>query len=555
MKEFKKDALYFIPLGGSEQFGMNMNAYICNDEILVVDCGIGFADERFPGIEILLPDTAFLEARQKHITGLIVTHAHEDHIGAVARLWKRFKCPVYASPFTAEILIRKFDEEGITNPDIRIVKPMSTVQIGGFKTQFVPVAHSIPDACALIIETPLGRVVHSGDWNLDPNPVTGKPTNPQPFRDAGKAGVLAYIGDSTNAEVDGTAGSESCVADGLASEFKLCEGRIFVTLFSSNIGRVISIARAAQKSGRKVGVVGRSLHRMIEAARSCGYMKGIPDFIDEDDIQYQDKDKIVVIVTGSQGEFRAALARIARGEFREINVQRGDTVIFSAREIPGNERQINEVKNNLSATGVRIITPRDTDNKIHVSGHPCRDEIREMFQWVKPQIVVPVHGERTQLDAHARLAREAQIKHVIVPNNGSVIQLAPAQPAIIDHVETGMLAVDQQRIISADHRSIVERRKLQYTGVIHVSLLMDKKGKIKGEPVMETLGLFDLQNPKERRAEDRLYEEIFDVVDNLPHDKLQDIEFVEDKIGIALRRSVKNMLGIRPKTTVHVLVV
>ena len=330
MKKFKKDALYFIPLGGSEQFGMNLNVYIHDGQLLIVDCGLGFADERFPGIDLLLPDTAFLEKRQKNIAGLIITHAHEDHIGAVARLYNRLKCPIYASPFTAEVLRRKLDEENVRKAEIIVVEPNNTVDIGAFNTKFIPVAHSIPDAVALLIKTPLGQVVHSGDWNLDPSPITGSATDAAAFKAAGKEGVLAYIGDSTNAQVDGTAGSESSVAEGLVSEFKHCEGRIVVTMFSSNIGRVISVARAAQKAGRKVAVIGRSLVRMVEIATQCGYMKDVPDFIDERDIQSQDKDKIVVMMTGSQGEFRAALARASRGDHRNIKLKRA-TRLYSPR--------------------------------------------------------------------------------------------------------------------------------------------------------------------------------------------------------------------------------
>ena len=550
---FADEGLFCIPLGGSEQFGVNLNAYVSNGDMLAVDCGIGFADERFPGIDILLPDPSFIEENREDLKAVIITHAHEDHIGALAYVWERLRCPVYCSPFTAAVLRKKFEEQNIRDADIDVVEAGDEVQIGSFKVQFVSVSHSVPDTCSLIIETPLGRVVHSGDWNLDPAPVTGKPTDRKSFKNAGKAGVLAYIGDSTNAEVNGRSGSEADVAVGLEAEFRKCEGKIAVTIFSSNIGRVISILKAAQACDRQVGVIGRSLHRMIGCARDCGLLEGLLDFISEDDFGLIPDDKLVVIVTGSQGEYRAALSKISRGDFRNFGLQKRDTVIFSARAIPGNEAAINQVKNNLSAGGVNIITPRDTKNTIHVSGHPCRDEIAEMFQWLRPQVVVPVHGERVQLDAHAEFARECQVPQTLVPSNGSVIRLAPGAPEIIDHIETDVLAVDQKRIIKATHQSIAARRKLQYTGAVHVSLALSARGELLAEPQFETLGLIDIDNPGEEQIEDRLADEILALLEDLSFEDLQDDHFVSEELRIGVRRFCDHTLGIKPKTTVHVL--
>ncbi len=544
--------LYFIPLGGSEQFGVNLNVYECDGELLAVDCGIGFADERFPGIDLLLPDPAYLEERRKKLKGLIITHAHEDHVGAVAYLWKRLKCPIYTGEFTAAVLREKFKEENI-KAKITVVEGNKAVNIGGFDVQFVPVAHSVPNTMSLIIETSYGRVIHSGDWNLDPDPIVGRPTDPRPFQAAGEKGVLAYIGDSTNAGVKGRAGSESEVETGLAEEFKACKGKIAVTVFSSNIGRVISITRAARDVGRSVCVIGRSLHRMIGCARECGYMNDVPDFIDEEDLGYLENDKVVMIVTGSQGEYRAALAKMARGDHPVGNFKTGDTVIFSARAIPGNERLINEVINNLVAAKVNVITPYDTKNVIHVSGHPCQDEITDMLQWVKPAMVIPVHGERQQLEAHADLARECQIENVIVPSNGTVIKLAPGKGEKVDHVETGLLAVDQKRIIGADHGSISQRRKLQYTGVVHLALAVNKKGALVGEPKLETVGLIDDRENGEIQIEDNLYEEILDILDDMKPEDLRDDHFIEEELRIGIRRFVVHVLGIKPKTTVQVI--
>ena len=548
-----KNAFYFIPLGGSEQFGVNLNVYAHNNEYLAVDCGIGFADERHPGIDLLLPDPEFLETRRDMVQGLIVTHAHEDHVGAVAHLWHRFECPIFCSAFTAEILRAKFKDLDGRAPDIEVIEPYDEIEIGSFTVLFVPVSHSIPDTFSLCIRTKLGQVLHSGDWNLDPSPVVGAATSADDFKALVKEQpMLAYIGDSTNAEVDGRSGSESNVEDGLFNEFEKCHGKIIVTTFSSNIGRVLNIYRAAKRAGREVGVIGRSLHRMIAAAHNCGMLSGV-DFVSEEDMGFLPDDRLVVIMTGSQGEGRAALSKLARGDLKFFSIKPSDTVIFSARTIPGNEKDINAVKNNLSGAGIKVITPRDTDQIIHVSGHPCRDEIADMYQWIRPQTVIPVHGERMQLEAHAEFAQACQVPNTVIPNNGSVIQLAPGTPKIVDHIETGLLAVDQKRIISADHRSIAARRKLQYTGFIHISLVLNGQGKLLADPKIETEGLIDEDLPQERRIVDSMLNEIEDILDDMSAHDLMDDHFVSEELRIGLRRYGHHVFGVKPKTTVHVL--
>jgi len=550
---FEKDSLYFVPLGGSEQFGVNMNVYISGGKFLVVDCGMGFADERFPGIDLVLPDPEFLEQNREKIAGLVITHAHEDHIGAVAYLWKRLQCPIYTTRFTGAVLRVKLNDHGVHKVPVNVVKPNEQIDLGPFGLTFIPVSHSVPDTCSLLIETPEGNVLHSGDWNLDPKPVVGQKINEEDFKKAGQKNIIAYVGDSTNAEVPGRAGSESEVEKGLETEFRKCKGRVAVTIFSSNVGRIISIVRAAQKCGRRVAVVGRSLHKMIDAAMECGYLRDVPHFLDEDEVEDVPPSELVMIVTGSQGEFRSALARLARGEHQSFALKRGDTVIFSARSIPGNERAVNDVKNNLSGAGVYIITPSDTDSIIHVSGHPCRDEIAEMYQWVRPQTVIPVHGERVQLEAHAAFARQCQIPNVIVPSNGTIIKLAPGRPVVVDHITTGLLAVDQKRIISIDHGSISDRRKLQFTGAVHLSLVLDAKGMLKGEPKLDTVGLIDQELSGERKLEDSLYNEIMDILEDMADEDLTNNHFVEEELRIGIRRFFVHTLGFKPKTTVHVL--
>lgn len=549
-----EEGLFFCPLGGSEQFGINLNLYICNGEILAIDCGIGFADERFPGIDLLLPDVSLLETYKDDLKGLIITHAHEDHIGAVPYLWERLQCPIYTGRFSAAVLRKKFEEVNFRNTPVHTVEAGQSIHVGSaFQANFVPVSHSIPDTCSIILNTPHGRVVHSGDWNLDPAPVVGDPTNPKPFQKAGSEGVLAYIGDSTNAEVSGRAGSEGDIEQGMAELFKNCSGRIAVTIFSSNIGRVKSIARAAKQAERDVGIIGRSLHRMIGAAYECGFLDDLPEFVPEEDLECLPKDKMVAIVTGSQGEYRSALAKIARGEFSNFKLEKGDTVIFSARAIPGNERHINNVKNNLSAAGVHVITPESTSSKIHVSGHPCRDEIADMLSWVRPRYLIPVHGERKQLDAQAELSRACQIEQAIVPCNGSVIRLAPGTAEIVEDIPTEILALDQKRIVPASHQSIVARRKLQYTGALHLSLVLDVKGEVMGRPRLNTVGLIDEDCNQDAKILERLENEILAVLEDMTWEERLDDHFVEEELRICLRRFIVHLLGMKPKTTIHVL--
>ncbi len=547
------DGLYFIPYGGSEQFGVNFNLYAYQRQWLAVDLGMGFADHRFPGIDLIFPDPSFLAARRSDLAGLIITHAHEDHIGAVPYLWPRLRCPVYCSPFTAEVLRRKLGEaRDSRGMKIVEVHPGDPVSIGPFTVHFVPVAHSIPESASVIIETDEGRVVHSADWNLDPAPVIGKPTDSKVFKAWGEKGVLAYVGDSTNAAVKGRAGSEADVEKGLEAVFSRCKGRIAVTTFSSNIGRIQSICRAAEACERSVAVMGRSMNNMVGAARECGYLNDLQDLVSEEEIDTLPADRQVLILTGSQGEARAALSRIAHGERSSMKLGRGDTVIFSARAIPGNEKDIDNVKNALVAGGVEVISPGDVEETIHVSGHPYRDEIADMYSWVRPETVIPVHGERLQLEAQADLARKCQIKNVIVPSNGSVIRLAKGQAEVIDHIDTDVLVLDGQRLMPADHASIRARRKLQYTGAIHASVVLDGRGDVAADPQVTTLGLIDRDDPEEKQLEEDMLGEIEDILADMEPADRRDDHAVHEEVRIGLRRMANLLLRIRPKVTIHV---
>jgi ribonuclease J len=545
--------LHFIPFSGSEEFGVNFNAYTIDGKWLAIDCGIGFAGHRFPGIDILLPDPAFLEARAKDLVGLIITHAHEDHIGAVAYLWKRLGCPIYCSGFTAEILkLKMADIPGNDRAKIHVVRPGDKIKLGPFTCEFLAVAHSIPDALAVGVETAVGRVLHSGDWNMDPTPTLGDITDETVFRAYGDKGVLAYVGDSTNSDVPGRTGSEADVEKGLSDLFPEIEGRIAITLFASNVGRVRSICKAAKANKRKVVLMGRSLHRMVGAAMECGYLRDIPEFVDDRDMGKIRDENLVILMTGSQGETNAMLSRVARGEHPFMTLNKGDTVVFSARPIPGNEEEINAVKNNLAASGVRVIGTGDTMHKIHISGHPCRDEILDMYRWVRPKIVIPVHGERSQLEAQARLAREAQISSVVVPTNGSVIKISAAGAEIIDHIPTGVLAVEPNRIIPSGHVAISARRKMQFTGIIHITLVLDDRG-LAEDPQITTMGLIDHGNEQEVAFEQDIADEVEDALAELRDSELSSNDTVAEQARIAARRLVSTELGLKPKMSVHIV--
>lgn len=555
MKDLNLDSkeLYFLPLGGSEQFGVNFNLYAHKGQWLAIDFGIGFADERYPGIDILLPDPQFLEDRRDDLAGLVVTHAHEDHVGALPYLWPRLKCPIWCTPFTASVLRRKFSESlECRDAVITEVQAGDKVKAGPFTMHFVHVAHSIPDTVAVVVETKAGRILHSGDWNLDPSPVINGPTDEKSIKEFGDKGIMAYIGDSTNAGVPGRSGSESDVEKGLTALFGEIEGRIAVTMFASNIGRLRSICRAARAHGRHVALVGRSLHSMSASARDCGYLGDVPPFLDFEDIDDLPPEKIVLAVTGSQGEARAALARIARGDYEGIKFRRGDTVVFSARPIPGNEAHINEVCNNLVDAGVRVVSWHSTHHKIHVSGHPCQDELADMYHWARPALVIPVHGERANLEAQADFARSCQIENVIVPRNGSIIRLS-GRPEIVGEVETGLLAVEQRRVLPSDHVAIVERRKLQYTGTIHVTLVLDRRGGLAAPPQVSTMGLFDPDDKKDARVVEDMKIECEDILEDLSREQRASDTLVQEEVRIGMRRYINGLLNMKPKTTVHIV--
>jgi ribonuclease J len=544
-----KDGITFLPLGGCGQFGANFNLYGYDGKWMAVDCGIAFADERFPGVDIMLPDPKFIADKTDHLVGLVITHAHEDHIGAVARIWPDLQCPIYASPFAIEVLKRKFGEYPPPKGSPDIIEFHGNIDLKPFHIETIPVAHSIPEAFALAITTEAGTVLHSGDWNLDPTPVLGNPTPQDRFVALGEKGVLAYIGDSTNAGVEGFSASEADIAPSFETLFKTCQGKIAVTLFSSNIARVIGIHRAAKACGRSVCVAGRSLANMVENARTCGYIPDDMRFVSEDDAEHLNKDQIVYIVTGSQGEGRAALAKIARGMHQRIKFGRGDHVFFSARSIPGNERAIIDLKNTLLESGVMIHDPDNTAERIHVSGHPRRGEIEKMLSWVKPKSLIAVHGERVQQADHASMHDNA-----VIPTNGQIMLIKPdGQVETKGFVEAGLQVVDFDRIVDLDHSAVSERRKMSFNGAVMVSLVYDVVDDDILDLQITTLGLFDLKTAKDQKHFDDLEGHIDRAITKMPQKLRRKEDELISKIRSYTKRYFRELFNVRPMVEVHVI--
>src|SRR3954453_6021938 len=543
--------LAFLPLGGTGEIGMNLNLYrwreAGQEKWIAVDCGIGFGGSELPEVEVMMAHPGFIADRRERLLGLVITHAHEDHIGAVAWLWPQLQCPVYATPFAAAVLRRKLTEAGLVNQvPVHVIAPGGSIDLKPFALRFLRLAHSIPEAQALVIETPAGIVLHTGDWKLDPNPLIGPPTDEAALAALGAKGVLALVCDSTNAMVEGHSGSELDVRNTLCELIRDLTGRVAVTCFASNIARMESIALAAQDAGRSVALVGRSLRNMDAAARESGYLKTVPPFLTEDDIDDVADDNILMIVTGSQGEPRSALARIARDEHPRVSLGEGDTVIFSSRMIPGNERAIGTVQDQLVRAGVRLMT--DDDHLVHVSGHPARDELRRMYRLVKPRYAVPVHGEWRHLAAHAELAQEAGAEPFMM-EDGDIITLFPGRPAITDSAPVGRLVVDGPRLLPLKGEVMTARRRMLFNGIVVASLAVDQAGRLLGRPKVSAPGLLE---PDETET-DRVADDFADTLRDLPADLRRDDTALADAARTALRRTLGRRIGKRPMVDVHLI--
>ena len=546
--------LVFLPLGGVGEIGMNLAMYgfgpADNREWLVVDMGVSFAGPEQPGADLILPDIRYLEAEKNNVRGIIITHAHEDHFGALLDLWPRLKVPVYATPFTAGLLEAKRQSE-ISAPEIPITvyKAGEKFEVGPFKVEAVAVTHSIPEPVSLAITTPLGTVVHTGDWKMDPEPSLGPVIDEARFRAIGDAGVLALICDSTNAMREGESPSERQVGESLRELIENARGRVAITTFSSNVGRIRSITEAARDAGRQVLVVGRSMKRAISVATELGYMEGLPEYLSEDDYGYIPRENVVMILTGSQGEPRAALAKLARDEMRSLALSPGDTVIYSSRAIPGNEKAILDIKNRLIDRGIKIIG--DDDALVHVSGHPRRSELKRMYSWVRPQILVPVHGEAAHLVAQGSLGAMEGIGQVAQIRNGDVLRLAPGKAEIIDEAPIGRIYKDGKLIGDEEEIGMVERRKLAYVGHVAVSILLDRDHKLLDEPDLVTFGLPE-EDGQGELMEDILLDAVVEAVDSIPRVRRKDVELVRESARRAVRAAANQTWGKKPVVTVFV---
>ena len=539
--------LAFLPLGGTGEIGMNLNLYRCNGKWLAIDCGIGFGGSELPEVDVMMADPGFIADRRDRLVGLVITHAHEDHIGAVAHLWPQLRCPVYATPFAAAVLRRKLTEVGLQNQvRVHVVPTGGTIDLAPFALQFIRMAHSIPEAQSVAITTPYGIVLHTGDWKLDPMPLVGPPTDEAALSALGDKGVLAMICDSTNAMVEGHSGSEDDVRISLTALIRQIRGRVAITCFASNVARMQSIALAAQECGRSVAIVGRSLRNIEAAARECGYLKNVPEFLGEDDIDDVPDDNILILVTGSQGEPRSALARIAMDTHPRVALGEGDTVIFSSRMIPGNERAIGTVQDNLVRRGVHLMT--DADHLVHVSGHPARDELRRLYKLVRPKYSVPVHGEWRHLQAHADLAQEAGIRPILT-EDGDILSLAPGRAEVIDSAPVGRLVLDANRLVPLDGEVLAARRRMLFNGVILGSLAVDGTGKILGRPKISAPGLYEPEDPET----DRISRDFATALADLPVALRRDDSALTDAARSALRRALGKRFQKRPLVDVHLL--
>lgn len=544
------DELLFLALGGAGEIGMNLNLYGHAGRWLMVDLGIAFGDDATPGIDVIMPDPAFIEAERKNLVGLVLTHAHEDHIGAVPYLWPRLGCPIYATPFTAAVLRRKMAEAQFEDPLPLTEIPMSgRFSIPPFELELVTLTHSIPEPNAVVIRTPAGTVLHTGDWKLDPEPLVGPITDEAALRRIGEAGVLAMVCDSTNALVPGESGSEATVRDSLDALIGRARQRVAVACFSSNVARLESVAKAAARHGRHVALVGRSLWRINQAARETGYLADVPDFVSEHDANYLPREKTVLLCTGSQGEPRSALTRIARGDHPAVQLEAGDTVIFSSRVIPGNERDIGQLQNDLVRLGVELVTERD--HEVHVSGHPAQDELAQMYQWVRPRIAVPVHGEPRHMMAHARLALACQVPQAIVPSNGALIRLAPGPAAKIGEVPAGRLGLDGTALIRLDGETLRRRHRMLHNGAAVATLVMNGEGRLKAAPRVAIQGLFE---PDEiEAAEADAVASVRVALDRLSAADRRLDDVVKEAARIAVRRALNARRGKKPLTDVHLI--
>ena len=551
----QKDQLIFCPLGGSGEIGMNMNLFSYgkpdNQKWLIVDIGVTFADDTLPGIDLIYPDPGFIIDKKDDLLGIILTHAHEDHIGAIAHIWPQLKCDIYATPFTSVLIKEKFKEKKIEiGNNLKIVELNGTIKLGPFKIEFVTLTHSILEPNGLSIETPVGTILHTGDWKCDPNPLIGNKINEKKLKQIGEQGVLAMICDSTNVFNPGRAGSELDVRQSLLKIMQNKNKRIIVTSFASNVARMETIFYCAKKIERQISLVGRSMHRIYKAARQCGYLNNVIDPIDSREAKKISKEKIVYLCTGSQGEPMGAMMRIANYVHPDVFIEEGDTVIFSSKIIPGNEKKLYNLHNQLVKNGIEVIS--EENEFVHVSGHPNQEDLKDMYNWVKPKSIIPVHGEHRHMIEHINFAKEMQVPYPVQIENGDIVQIYPGEePHIVDKAPVGRMYVDGNISISEDSQSLKERKNLANNGYLEVTIIINDKGKVIKKPIFSFKGL-----PIESQNEDF----IFDLEDevkktsrtfSLNNTKQENILIEELKKNC--RKLIKEKTGKKPYTNINLV--
>jgi ribonuclease J len=552
------DELVFLPLGGSGEIGMNLNAYGYGPpdarKWIIVDIGVTFGrEDTTPGVDLILPDPSYLEEHKDDIIAIVLTHAHEDHIGALGWLWPRLKAPVYATPFTAALVREKLRERGLLDKVPLTEIPLKgQLTLGPFEIDFVTLTHSIPEPNGLAIRTPLGLVWHTGDWKIDPDPLIGETTDVAKLQAMAKEGVLAMVCDSTNVFVEGTAGSESEVRKKLTEVIRRCTGKVAVTAFASNVARVETALQAARATGRTPCLVGRSMHRIFGAAQSVGLLQDVPHVIDEDEASTLSDESVLFLCTGSQGEARAALSRIARGEHRNVSLRQGDTVIFSSRVIPGNETAIHALYEEFLSRGVELITA-DDEHLIHVSGHPARDELKQMYAWARPRIAIPVHGETRHIREHVKLAQSLQIPETVAPANGDLIRLAPGPAEIIDQVPAGRLYVDGSVIIETEDDAIRDRKRLAAEGAVNVAVALSAKNALAAGPTVSVRGLTMPDEEDFELALEDLETAAKAAFSKLNHAERDDDDAIEASVVRAVRKAAERLWKKRPLVDVSIL--
>ncbi len=547
--------LVFVPLGGVGEIGMNLALYGYGPaharDWIVVDCGVTFPGPELPGVDLVLPDIRFAEENLSRIRGMVITHAHEDHYGAMLDIWPKLKVPVWMTPFSAGLLeAKRLSEPGAPKDlPITIYRAGETFQVGPFSIEAIPVAHSIPEPMSLAITCGAGTVIHTGDWKIDPAPEIGPKTDEARFRALGDKGVIALVCDSTNALREGDSPSEQAVGESLKKIIAEQPGRVAVTTFSSNVGRIRSVAEAAAAAGRQVLILGRSLKRVIDVSSDLGYMDGLPPFVAEEDYAFIPRNNLVIICTGSQGEPLAALAKLSKDEMKHLQLTAGDTVIFSSRTIPGNEKGILEIKNRLIDNGMKII--EDGDALVHVSGHPRRSELRRMYEWTRPRVSVPVHGEAAHLVAHGSLAATAGVPEVVQVRNGDLLRLAPGAAEIIDQVPFGRIYKDGKLVGDEQAMGIKDRRKLSFAGHVAVNVVLDDRYELSGDPDIVAIGVAE-NDARGESIEELMLDAAIGAVDSIPRQRRKDLDLVQEAVRRAVRAAANDAWAKKPLVTVFV---